>query len=231
MRKRISTSTVAALALFTFVGLVAALAIAWPNLARAHSPGGASLTALTVTSDATALTLTPTFDSAVHYYTIPVADTVTQITIEATPEDDGTVAYENETGTTLTDADANTPTAMQVAIPTAGKRINVVVTHTDAGVMMVETYGVLVIRDGPAVHDLLVLMELYNSTGGANWKGNPNWGSTKPFEEWDALTTVGGENERIRHLALDDTELGRDHTSLVRQPRQDEGIWTLASTS
>ena len=52
MRKRISTSTVAALALFTFVGLVAALAIAWPNLARAHSPGGASLTALTVTSDA-----------------------------------------------------------------------------------------------------------------------------------------------------------------------------------
>ena len=107
MRKRISTSTVAALALFAVVGLVAALAIAWPNLARAHSPGGASLTALTVTSDATALTLMPTFDSAVHYYTIPVADTVTQITIEATPEDDGTVAYENETGTTLTDADAS----------------------------------------------------------------------------------------------------------------------------
>ena len=90
MRKRIFTSSIAALALFTFVGLVAALAIAWPNLARAHSPGGASLTALTVTSDATALTLMPTFDSAVHYYTIPVADTVIQITIVATPEDDGT---------------------------------------------------------------------------------------------------------------------------------------------
>ena len=92
---------------------------------------------------------------------------------------------------------------MQVAIPTAGKRINVVVTHTDAGDVMEETYGVLVIRNGPAVHDLLVLMELYNSTDGANWKGNPNWGSTKPFEEWDALTTSGGANERIRLLALD----------------------------
>ena len=61
MRKSIFTSSIAALALFTFVGLVAALAIAWPNLARAHSPGGASLTALTVTLDATALTLMPTF--------------------------------------------------------------------------------------------------------------------------------------------------------------------------
>ena len=86
MRKRISTSSIAALALFAVVGLVAALAIAWPNLARAHSPGGASLTALTVTSDATALTLTPTFDSAVHYYTIPVDNSVAQITIVATPE-------------------------------------------------------------------------------------------------------------------------------------------------
>ena len=110
MRKRIFTSTIAALALFAVVGLIAALApsLASLNLARAHSPGGASLTALTVTSDATALTLTPTFSSAVHYYTIPVDDTVTQITIEATPEGDGTVAYKNETGTALPDADANT---------------------------------------------------------------------------------------------------------------------------
>ena len=48
MRKRTFTSTVAALALFVVVGLVAALAIAWPNLARAHSVAGAALTALTV---------------------------------------------------------------------------------------------------------------------------------------------------------------------------------------
>ena len=201
MRKRTLTSRVAALSLFAIVGLVAALAIAWPNLARAHSPGGASLTALTVTSDMTALTLMPTFSSAVHYYTIPVADTVMQITIVATPEGDGTVAYQNMDGTTLTDADASAD-GMQVNIPTAGKRINVEVTHID-GTEVLEEYGVLVIRDGPAIPDLLVLMELYNSTDGANWKGNPNWGSTKPFEEWDALTTSGGANKRIRLLALD----------------------------
>ncbi len=120
MRKRISTSTVAALSLFAVVGLVAALAIAWPNLARAHSPGGASLTALTVTSDATALTLMPTFSSAVHYYTIPVADTVMQITIEATPEGDGTVAYKNETGSALPDADANIPASRWTSPRPAG---------------------------------------------------------------------------------------------------------------
>ena len=96
--------------------------------------------------------------------------------------------------------------------------------------MLEETYGVLVIRDGPAVHDLLVLMELYNSTDGANWKGNPNWGSTKPFEEWDALTTVNGDNERIRLLALDDKNLvGTIPASLGNLDEM--GIWTLASTS
>ena len=86
MLKRISTSTVAALALFAVVGLVAALApsIAWPNLARAHSPGDASLTALTVTVGETAQTLTPAFSSTVTDYTVAVANTVTQITIEAT---------------------------------------------------------------------------------------------------------------------------------------------------
>ena len=105
--------------------------------------------ALTVTAGGTTQTLSPALSSTVHYYTVPVADTVTQITIAATPSGDGTVAYEEADETALPDADANTP-GQQVDIPTAGKRINVVVTHTDAGVMMVETYGVLVIRHGPA---------------------------------------------------------------------------------
>ena len=133
MRKRIFTSTIAAVALFAVVGLIAALApsLAWPNLARAHSPGEAALTALTVTAGGTAQTLTPTFDSAVYFYTIPVADSVTPITIEGTADGDGSVAYQNMDGTTLTDADANT-NGQQVAIPTAGKRINVVVSHTDS---------------------------------------------------------------------------------------------------
>ena len=63
MRKRIFTSTIAALALFVVVGLVAALAIAWPNLARAHSVAGAALTRLTVSPG----TLTPSFSRSVHH--------------------------------------------------------------------------------------------------------------------------------------------------------------------
>ncbi len=65
---------------------------------------GAALTRLTVSPG----TLTPAFSRSVHYYTVPVADTVTQITIEATPGGDGTVAYAEADGTALPDADANT---------------------------------------------------------------------------------------------------------------------------
>ena len=206
MRKRIFTSAIAALALFAVVGLVAALApsLAWPNLARAHSPGEAALTALTVTSDATALPLTPTFSSTVYFYTIAVADSVTQITIEGTPDGDGSVAYQNMDGTALPDADANTP-GQQVAIPTAGKRINVEVTHTDGAEMMEETYGVLVIREGPAVPDTIVLMALYDSTNGEGWTTNTNWGSTVPIEDWHGVNTDG--NGRVTALRLRGNDL------------------------
>ena len=146
MRNRIFTSTVAVLALFAIVGLVSALAlsIAWPNLARAHSPGDASLTALTVTAGETAQTLTPAFSSTVTDYTVAVANTVTQITIEATPDGDGSVTYQNTDGTTLTDADTSVD-GQQVDLPAAGgERIDVVVTHgTDT-----QTYTVLVSHEG-----------------------------------------------------------------------------------
>ena len=106
-----------------------------------------------------------------------------QITIEATPGGDGTVAYAEADGTALPDADANTP-GHQVDLSTAGKRINVEVTHNDAGEMMEETYGVLVIREGPAVPDTIVLMALYDSTNGEGWTTNTNWGSTEPLSAW-----------------------------------------------
>ena len=204
MRKRIFTSTIAALALFVVVGLVAALALSWPNLARAHSVAGAALTALTVTAEGTAQTLTPALSSTVHYYTVPVADTVTQITIEATPSGDGTVAYEEADETALPDADANTP-GQQVDIPTAGKRINVVVTHTDAGVMMVETYGVLVIRHGPAVPDKIVLMALYNYAGGEGWTNSTDWGSTVPIGTWFGV--IPDSDGRVIELNLSENNL------------------------
>ena len=91
MRKRISTSTVAALALFTVVGLVAALtpSITSLNLAHAQAPGDASLTALTVSPGS----LDPAFSSAVHDYTVALAHDVDQITIVATPAGTGSVAF------------------------------------------------------------------------------------------------------------------------------------------
>ncbi len=150
MHKRTLTSTIAALGIFAVVGLLAALApsIASLNLARAHTGGSATLTALTVTAGGTAQTLSPTFSSTVTDYTVAVANTVTQITIEATPDGDGTVAYQNTDGTTLTDADTNTA-GQQVDLPAVDdKPINVVVTHTDSGTTTTQTYGVLVSREG-----------------------------------------------------------------------------------
>ena len=100
-----------------------------------------------MTAGGTAQTLTPAFSSAVTDYTVAVDNTVTQITIEGTPDGDGTVAYENADGTTLTDADTNTA-GQQVNLPAGDdKRINVVVTHTDSGTTTTQTYRVLVSRE------------------------------------------------------------------------------------
>ena len=133
MRKSIFTSRVAALALFAVVGLVSALApsIASLNLARAHSPGAAALTALTVTAGVTAQTLTPMFNSAVYSYTVRVDNSVAQVTVSGTPDGDGTVTADQ-----------------QVNLPAVGaKRVIVVVTHTDSGTTT-QTYTVLVSREG-----------------------------------------------------------------------------------
>ena len=129
MSNRVFTSTVAALALFVVVGLVAALApsITSLNLARAHS-GDASLTALTVTAtaDGTAQTLSPTFSSTVTDYTVNVANSVAQVTVLGTPDGDGVVTYD-------TDADSGTA-GHQEDLPAAGRKlIHVVVTHTVSG--------------------------------------------------------------------------------------------------
>ena len=196
MRKRIFTSTVAALALFTFVGLVAALAIAWPNLARAHT-GDPFLTALTVTADGTALTLSPTFSSTVYDYTVHVENSVAQVTVAGTPDGDGTVTYE------YTDADSGTD-GHQVDVPDlGGNLIYVVANHTDSGFLplpMIQVYTVLVFREGTVATDRAALMSLYNSTGGASWTDNTNWGSTEPLDTWDGVYT--NADDRVIELGL-----------------------------
>ncbi len=203
MPKRTRTSTVAALGLFAVVGLLAALApsIASLNLARAHTATEAALSALTVTPG----TLSPTFSSTVTDYTVPVADTVTQITIEGRADGDGTVAYQDADGTLATDADANTA-GQQVNIPAGGgKRINVVVSHTDSVATTTQTYGVLVIREGPVATDTIALMALYNSTDSANWTTKNNWGSSLTLANWHGVTTDA--DGRVTDLELDDNNL------------------------
>ena len=192
----------------TLALVLAALAAVPPGTdLRAHSPGGATLTALTVTAEGTAQTLFPRFSRTVRHYVVPVADGVTQITIAARPDGDATVVYAEADGTEIPDADTTTA-GMQVDIPAAGKRINVEVTHDDAGAVMEETYGVLVIREGTHVQDTIVLMMLYDSTDGPNWGGggnldwtdDHNWGSTVPIGDWAQVNTDA--NGRVTYLGL-----------------------------
>ena len=166
---------------------------------RAHT-GEAALTALTVTPSAltTEETLSPTFSSTVTSYTVHVANSVAQITIAGTPDGDGAVTYQ------YTDADSGTE-GHQVNLPTLGvKSISVVVSHTDNGLLPLppttQIYTVRVIREGTVATDRAALMALYNSTGGANWTDNTNWGSSEPLSAWFNVLT--DSNGRVIQLAL-----------------------------
>ena len=186
MRKRIFTSTIAALALFAVVGLVSALApsISSLNLARAHSPGGASLTALTVTvtSDGTALPLTPTFSSTVYSYTIRVENSVAEVTVAGTPDDDGTATADQQ---------VNLPASAETSV-------DVVVTHTDSGTTTTtQTYTVTIFRESV---DRAALMSLYRSTGTTRWWNRTNWGSVAPINTWYGVTT--NSDGRVTELKL-----------------------------
>ena len=106
----------------------------------------APLAGLTVTAGTTTQTLWPAFSRAVKSYTIPVANAVTRITIEATPDSGATVAYQNPDGTALTDADMNTA-GQQVELSAVGaRRINVVVTRGTE----TQAYTVLLVRQATA---------------------------------------------------------------------------------
>ena len=156
---------------------------------RAHSPGSATLTALTVTAGGTTQTLSPTFSSTAYSYTVRVDNSVTQVTVTGTPDGDGTVTA-----------------AQQVNLPTlGGKRVNVVVSHTDSGTTTTQTYTVRVIREGTVATDRAALMALYNSAGGANWTRKANWGSTLPLNDWEEVIT--DLNGRVVDLALGDNNL------------------------
>ena len=201
-----STIRIAALAL-----VLAALAVlpAGTEL-RAHETGFAYLSALTVTAGGTALTLSPAFSNTVEQYTVLAADAVSQITIEATPDADATpdhnatLVYQDRFGAELTDA-ATTTDGLQVNIPAGdgGKRMNVAVRHVEPSpgggsgtLIRKKVYSVRVVRAGTQATERAALMALYNSTDGANWTTNTNWGSTEPISTWHGVST-GANGTRL----------------------------------
>ena len=180
-----STIRIAALAL---VLAVLAVVPAGTEL-RAHSPGSASLTALTVTAGGDAQILSPAFSSTLYSYTVRVNSDVAQVTVTGTPDGDGTVTA-----------------AQQVNLPPVGSTlVNVVASHSDSGTTTTQTYTVRVIREGTEATDRAALMALYNSAGGANWWVNTNWGTDQPLSEWHGLWTHS--DGRVAELNLNGNNL------------------------
>ena len=164
--------------------------------------GEPALTSLTVTADGTTQPLAPAFSSTVRYYTVVVDTAVTQITVAGTAATGDSVAYQETDGAPIVDADT-TANGHQVDIPTAGKRLNVVVTRTAPAATT--TYGVLVIHEGPSAADTVALMALYNSAGGDNWKMSTSWGTAEPINMWAHVIT--DSDGRVTGLALGDNNL------------------------
>ena len=164
--------------------------------------GQPALTSLTVTADGTTQPLAPAFSSTVKYYTVVVGTAVNQITVSGAAAPGNSVAYEETGGTPIDDADT-TANGHQVDIPTAGKRLNVVVTRTAPAATT--TYGVLVIHEGPSAADTVALMALYNSAGGENWRRKLNWATAEPINMWaDVITDSNG---RVTGLELGNNNL------------------------
>ena len=137
-----------------------------------------------------------------YSYTVRVANSVAQVTVAGTPDGDGSVSADQ-----------------QVDLPTVGgKRVNVVVTHTDSGTTATQTYTVLVIREGTVATDQAALMALYNSTDGANWNDQKRLGDQ-----------CGPRHMGARHArtptAVSQTDpwckqFGWDPAGRIRQPHQ-----------
>lgn len=54
--------------------------------------------------------------------------------------------------------------------------------------------------------DREVLMLLYESTGGANWKNHKNWGTNVDVKQWHGVEKVSGDG-RVEKLVLVDNNL------------------------
>ncbi len=145
--------------------------------------------------------LSPAFSDTVDFYTVHVAHPVARITIEGTTAGGGRVAYRDESGTAITDADASAA-GLQLDLPAAGgRRVHVVMHDADGPPAATRSYTVLLIREGTVATDRAALLALYGGTGGAHWRSNANWASDAPLGDWSGVTTDA--SGRVSSLALE----------------------------
>ena len=120
-------------------------------------PKPPTLTGLTVSAG----TLTPAFASDLLEYTVPdVPNADSRITVTATPETGATVAYEDGSGNTLTDADSTTA-GDQFDLAVGQNTITIKVTEDSLS----RTYTVTVTRAAPAASSDASLSGLSLSSG------------------------------------------------------------------
>ena len=85
-----------------------------------------------------------------------------------------------------------------------------------------------VAEDGDSAEDRAVLVELYNDTGGANWRDNTNWLSDEPMREWKGVVT--DDEGRVAELSLVDNQLTGEIPAELGQPLQPDTARPLAAT-
>ena len=104
----------------------------------------ATLRALAVSDGGTAVPLTPVFDPATAVYRAPVTNAAATVTVTVTPNDeDAEVAFLDEHGAPLPDADRNTP-GHQVTLEVGDNTIRVRITARDSATTA--TYTVTITR-------------------------------------------------------------------------------------
>ena len=102
------------------------------------SVGGTTLSALTINDGTSNATLRPAFASTTLNYRTSVADNVNRVTVSATPSGGtATVAYLDENGEALEDADSNT-TGFQVEVAVGTTPIQILVTAQDGAAFIHE---------------------------------------------------------------------------------------------
>ena len=120
-------------------------------------------------------------------------------------ERDATVVATSTTVPPVTERDA-TVVATSTAVPPVTERdATVVVTSTTVPPVTERDATVEPSRLEDATADRAVLIELYNATGGANWRNNDHWLTDEPIGDWYGVTTDA--DGRVLHLDVSQNNL------------------------